>query len=571
MNPALRGKKRSGGESLPQTGPKRVEKAEDVFLHPRTLFCRSRKDHRSGLQMKAALVLTVVVVAVASAGGWFYYQAVAAMMIEKDRNHALRVAKTVSLAAERDLRNKQYEALDDLVNDLVHSRDRSVMYVAIVTPERESADGGTMQSGRIVAFACRSDQPASVWHNRTAMPSTAVVLRRHGKNHIIVGRPIVSRDQVYWQERHTGAVRIVLDTGDTTEALRVARQNTTMVVGLIIVCAVPLGYGLVWLVMVRPIRKLVGVTRRLGSGDWDARSGICTKDETGELASAFDEMADEVASMRLELIHHNEQLECQVAERTDELRRTNSRLREEMREKEDFLRAVSHDLNAPLRNIAGMATMIMVKHGEDLPEEALARLQRIQSNVEVQTSMLSDLLDLSRIQSRPEARCQTDIGKLLTSLASSFEYELTNHAIQLDIAPSMPTLWVEPNRIREVFQNLLDNAIKYMNRSEGGRIEVGYRLDGSEHIFRVSDNGPGIPEEQRERVFGVFRRGSAGATGPAGRGVGLAVVRNIAAKYGGRAWVESEPGKGATFLFTLSTTECCESSATDPEVLYEPA
>ena len=106
--------------------------------------------------------------------------------------------------------------------------------------------------------------------------------------------------------------------------------------------------------------------------------------------------------------------------------------------------------------------------------------------------------------------------------------------------------------MRQVFQNLIDNAVKYMDRAEGGRICVGHQRVGRLEQFYVQDNGPGIRTDQQAEIFTVFRRAREEASSQVeGKGVGLAVVRQVVANYRGQAWVESEPGRGATFYFTL--------------------
>ena len=119
--------------------------------------------------------------------------------------------------------------------------------------------------------------------------------------------------------------------------------------------------------------------------------------------------------------------------------------------------------------------------------------------------------------------------------------------------------------MRQVFQNLVDNAIKYMNRSEGGLIEVRYWRTQSFHTFCVADNGPGIPPEEQDKVFQVFHRANSAATaGVPGKGVGLTLVKSIASNYGGRTWVRSQVGQGAAFFLGLdirNTTEPIERVA----------
>ena len=275
-------------------------------------------------------------------------------------------------------------------------------------------------------------------------------------------------------------------------------------------------------------------------------------DEIGQLGNAFDTMAGELARMRDELLEANEQLERKVNERTEELQVANGRLRSEMTEKEEFLRAVSHDLNAPLRNVAGMATMIVMKWRDQLPEEVLARLQRIQANVDIEASLIGELLELSRIRTRPQKRQVVDLDRLIYGVAETFDFELKSRGIDLEIAPGMPVLYVEPTRLRKVFQNLIDNAIKYMHRPQGGWIRIGYRRTKRSHEFTVADNGPGIAAAERERIFCVFRRAdSAAAAEVQGKGVGLALVRSVVSNYDGRAWVESELAEGSTFHVAL--------------------
>jgi len=492
----------------------------------------------SGLQMKAILVLAVLVAGVALAGGWFYFASTEAMLRTANLERAQHIGKALSLAAEPGLRARRYVALDRLVREQVGKDD--VVYIAVLN-----------ENGNAVASAGDGDQ-AERWAGMAEIPLSMASLARSGDDHLLLARPVISREAVFWADRIAGAVRLVVDTRSTAARLAGARRRIGVVAGAIILCGVPLGYVLVWRLMVRPVHRLVAVTRRLADGDFLARSEMRSHDEIGTLAQAFDTMADEVASMRDELIEANEQLEQKVADRTGELEVANRRLRDEMGEKEDFLRAVSHDLNAPLRNIAGMATMIVMKWREELPEEVLARLQRIQGNVDVETSLIGELLELSRIRSRPQKRQVVDLGELLAGLARTFEYELKSRNIELRIADTMPGLYVEKSRIRQLFQNLIDNAVKYMDKPHGGCIAVGYERDDEYHRFSVADNGPGIAPDQQEKIFHVFRRAETPAACKVeSKGVGLAVVRSVVANYDGRVWVKSEPSKGATFYVAL--------------------
>jgi len=245
--------------------------------------------------------------------------------------------------------------------------------------------------------------------------------------------------------------------------------------------------------------------------------------------------------------------EDKVREQAAELAKANARLAQEIDEKNDFLRVVSHDLGAPLRNIVGLADSIVRRHSDALPEEAKDRLARIRRNAEAEIALIGELLDLSRIRTRRGSVSEVDIGELAREAAGGLSSDLEAKRIRLELAERWPRVACERARIARVFQNLIDNAAKYMHRAEGGVIEVGWREEPERYVFWVRDNGPGIGEEDRANLFKVFRRGRAAAeSGVEGKGVGLAAVKAIVETHGGEIWVESEPGKGSTFFFTLA-------------------
>ncbi len=152
------------------------------------------------------------------------------------------------------------------------------------------------------------------------------------------------------------------------------------------------------------------------------------------------------------------------------------------------------------------------------------------------------------------------MGLLMEDLGRMFEYELRKGGITLAAAKGLPCLYVEKSRVRQVFQNLIDNAIKYMDKPSGGRIEIGYSRQDGMHRFSVIDNGPGVPEDQRQQIFYVFRRAQTAAIAKVpGRGVGLALVKAVASSCDGRSWVQTAPsGQGAAFYVELSEARCGE-------------
>ena len=499
---------------------------------------KKRQKIKISVQVKSVLILATVVLLATSGGGWFYYAAARDVLRQNDEQQASQLGSGLAMSAAPSLTEGNAAACQRLVGDLISKP--KVQSAAILD-----------RLGRTVAVSTRVGSGFERTRPVTESPSLSYEARL-SPEFLEVGRPVLVPDADGKTNTLVGGIRLILDTRPTAAMLAGLQREVYMVGALVVLLVIPLGQLLVWRVVATPIRRLVEATRRLAEGDFSARVQTHRNDEIGALASSFDTMAEELQASQIQLHQANESLERKVADRTVELERANGKLREEMAEKEDFLRAVSHDLNAPLRNIAGMATMISLRYRENLPEEVIARLQRIQANVDAGTDLLGELLELSRVKTRPQRRRMVDFEELLEELRGTFEYELKAKGVDLSIHGPMPTLHVERNRMRQVFQNLIDNAIKYMDVRADARIDLSYRLVDGMHEFRVVDNGPGVSPEDRERIFYVFRRGAnAEQAAIPGKGVGLALVRTIVQTYDGRAWVESDLGHGADFCFAL--------------------
>jgi len=342
-----------------------------------------------------------------------------------------------------------------------------------------------------------------------------------------------------------------------------ARQATVMVLGVgcvMVILALPLSYLVVHRIF-HPIRQLVRATKRIVDGNLETRVVLQRRDVIGDLSRSFNDMViwvkkqqQDVKSANDRLAEANRDLEAKVQHRTEQVEAANRRLSQEIAEKEDFLRAVSHDLNAPLRNISGMATMLLMKNREKFDQDVVHRLERIKTNVDLETGLINELLELSRIKTRRQKLEMVDVEQLVWELRGLFENDLKSKHIELIVDSQLPPLFCERARIRQVFQNLIDNAIKYMGDGKFDRqIHVGSVLRSTEAEFYVRDTGMGIDKEEVEKVFFVFRRGKHTATqNIAGKGVGLASVKSIIETHSGRIWVESELGVGSTFRFTIN-------------------
>jgi len=218
-------------------------------------------------------------------------------------------------------------------------------------------------------------------------------------------------------------------------------------------------------------------------------------------------------------------------------------------ELERFNYTVSHDLKAPLVTIKGFLGYLI----DDAANGNLERLnqdtQRIARAVDRMNNLLSDLLELSRIgrlMNPPVAVSYDDVVRNAMELVQG---QLEKHPVEIVIQSNLPVVHGDRQRLIEILQNLLDNAIKFMSGQPDPRIEIGQQSDeNGMPLFFVRDNGIGIAPEYHERIFGLFNRLDQNIEGT---GIGLTIVKRIVEFHGGRIWVESELGKGSTFYFTL--------------------
>lgn len=234
------------------------------------------------------------------------------------------------------------------------------------------------------------------------------------------------------------------------------------------------------------------------------------------------------------------------------------------REMEDLLYVASHDLRAPLINVQGFSREMQIglgalRNGNGRSPEANAALadteeslQFILTAVARMDALITSLLNVSRIVTRTNPTEQVDLQKLAQKVADSFHYQLAEKGIKIEFDP-LPAIAGDSVQLGRLFGNLLDNAIKYMGTSPERRIRIGARSAAGECRFFVQDSGPGIRKEDHEQIFRLFRRLANGNGNCPGEGIGLTIVRKIVEKHGGRIWVDSAPGAGSTFWFTLQS------------------
>ena len=238
----------------------------------------------------------------------------------------------------------------------------------------------------------------------------------------------------------------------------------------------------------------------------------------------------------------------QAGDRTGMERRLHQ-LVETTYEMRELLSIASHDLRSPLVSILGFASSIESRYRHVLDEYVLTRLTRIRRNAEHMDSLIINLLDVSRSYNQPLNFAPVRVGELVASVRKDLETLISQVNAHVLIQEEMPTAIADVTGLRQVFTNLLTNALRYRGDQPQPEIVIGCIERPADYEFYVQDNGSGVSPEHHEAIFRLFRRGPHADC--EGAGVGLTTVRTVISRHGGRVWVKSQAGAGATFRFTL--------------------
>jgi signal transduction histidine kinase len=252
--------------------------------------------------------------------------------------------------------------------------------------------------------------------------------------------------------------------------------------------------------------------------------------------------------VRPEILRAKVSVFVELSKRRKHEREAREELARSNRDLSEFAQIVAHDLQSPLRGVTAHLERL-AKSVAGLDDEAKRRVATAVAEAERMRAQIRDLLAYARVRDRPPEPRTTDSGVALTEALARLRVPLEEAGAQVERG-ELPLVHVDPGELSQLFQNLVDNAVKFRRGPEKPRVRVAAERDGEAWRFAVEDDGIGIAEPDRERIFGVFQRLHTLQEFP-GTGIGLAICRRIVERNGGRIWVEARPGGGSVFRFTL--------------------
>jgi light-regulated signal transduction histidine kinase (bacteriophytochrome) len=365
-------------------------------------------------------------------------------------------------------------------------------------------------------------------------------------------RPIFLRGEML------GTLTLSSDIGDLRQRIWNYLQIVFYVLILSLVVAFSISQRLQQVVS-EPVLQLAGLAREVSvDQNYTLRAAKPSDDEIGTLVDGFNAMLSQIEGRdralqdaHAELQRRIVELQREVAERmrveaglakqTVELQRSNAELQQ-------FAYVASHDLQEPLRMVSSYTQLLAKRYRTELDAEAHEFIDFAVGGVKRMQKLIQDLLQFSRVGARSQTfanvNCESLLQKALLNLSAAIREsgaEVTHG--------SLPTVQGDESQLAQLFQNLIDNAIKYRNE-KSPKVCIECEPQEGAWLFSVKDNGIGIEPQYAERIFVLFRR-LHGKTEYQGTGIGLAICKKIVERHGGQIWVESEAGKGSNFKFTL--------------------
>lgn len=330
-----------------------------------------------------------------------------------------------------------------------------------------------------------------------------------------------------------------------------ARERSAFFTVLFLITALTAFIGTASLLLTRAVARSLSALARgteiIGSGDLSFRIRMREEDEIGDLARSFDSMAGRLQSITVS--------RDDLAREVEERKRIEGRLREALegleasnKDLEQFAYVASHDLQEPLRMVSSYVQLLGRRYKGKLDRDADEFIAFAVDGALRMQGLINDLLTYSRVSTRGKPFGPVDCNRVIGEATDNLRLSIRESGAIVTHDP-LPTIRADSAQMAQLFQNLIGNALKFRG-GQPPRVHAAAEEKEEEWVFRVRDNGIGIEPRFFERIFLVFQRLHGGGEYP-GTGIGLAVCKRIVERHGGRIWVESRPGEGSTFYFTI--------------------
>jgi signal transduction histidine kinase/DNA-binding response OmpR family regulator len=553
--------------------------------------------HSASLKVKAMVFISLIILAVGASLSWYLLRQTQGVLMEGLQKRAMSLAHNLAHTSAYGVLTEDQVILQNLLEGTL--REDSVLFVLIADADgnvlaqqaKQGAENqpgfaqlalahastiaptiiepawhyhtiGTQEVYHVVAPVGQPDNHASA--NADRLATAMLLLNRDGAASTKNASPASQR----------GSVQLMLSLEEMQVKIRhtllagIALTLGTVLIGVL----VSLGFCNY---VLTPVQAVAKAATHIAAGDLTQRVPMQGSDEIGQLATAFNHMAEsldgmtqaqqqrltELSAAYAQIEQLNIGLEAKVEERTETLRRQQTQLQEmnahleiANRHKSEFLANMSHELRTPLNAIIGFSEVLLEHMFGDLNERQDEYLNDILSSGQHLLSLINDILDLSKVEAGKMEleRGMFDLKHLLEgSLVMIKERALAhNITLSLDLADDFSVITGDERKIKQVLFNLLSNAVKF-TRDRG---QVGIRAYGVPDAVEIAvwDTGIGIPVEEQERIFEEFQQVGHGLAGKTeGTGLGLALAKKFVEMHGGRMWVTSTSGEGSTFAFTL--------------------
>jgi signal transduction histidine kinase len=365
-----------------------------------------------------------------------------------------------------------------------------------------------------------------------------------GAGALVLFEPIILDDQ------RIGTVYLESGLDQMWSRLR-ARVITVLIVFLAAAAAAFAVSTTLQTLISRPILDLARTARGVSErNDYSLRAEKQSADELGRLVDAFNQMLAQIEERDTALLAAKGELEHRVEERTHELRSANVELQQSNRDLDDFAYIASHDLKEPLRGIHNYSMFLLEDYGDKLDGEGKAKLETLMRLTRRMEVLIDSLLQFSRLGRADLAIDEIDLGRTVAEVVDSLGINLKQEEVEIRIPRPLPTVRADRARVGEIFYNLIVNAVRYNDKLRKW-VEIGW-LEGDPPTFYVRDNGIGIQEKHFDSIFRIFKRLHSRDRFGDGTGAGLTIVKKIVERHSGRIWLDSTPGEGTTFYFTLA-------------------